>query len=198
MMGNSRGRDKTAPPATIEAVGSLMNEHDIKPADIERIDIAAARYLINEHEERRPMSLMAAQYSLPFVTGVATVRGPLALIDPDEVWTDVIVDDADILQAAAKVRCYVDRELDAVYERQGHYGDARVTIVTTAGAEHQMLVNDSKGTARNPMSPDEIEAKFRRLCGRAITDGRAQEIVEVVYRLEDLTDVRRLGELLAD
>ncbi len=182
---------------TIEAVGALMAEHGIGVGDIARIIIGGANYLISEHEEPRPRSMMAAQYSLPFVTAIATVRGPLALVDPDDVWTEDLLDDADVLAVAAKVEFYVDEELDDIYENGGHYGDARVTIETSAGQQFTKLVNDSKGTSKNPMTPAEIEAKFRRLCSRTIPDTRTQRIVEMVDHLEELDDVRRLGDLAA-
>ena len=182
---------------SIEAVGTLMSDHGISADDVERIVIGAARYLIDEHEDAKPRSLMAAQYSLPFVTAIAAVRGPLALVDPDEIWTEDVLDDDAILAMASRVGFYVDAELDDIYLNRGHYGDARVTITTKSGAEYTKLVNDSKGTSKNPMTSVEIEAKFRRLCSRVLPEQRTQQIIDMVSHLDELPDVRILGDLVA-
>jgi 2-methylcitrate dehydratase PrpD len=55
-----------------------------------------------------------------------------------------------------------------------------------------------KGSPANPMSYDEVADKFRGCAEYAgVERGRAEEVVDIVRRLEDLRSVRELTALLA-
>ncbi len=55
-----------------------------------------------------------------------------------------------------------------------------------------------KGSPSNPMSDAELEGKFYE-CAEwgGLARGRAERVVELVWRLEELPDVRELTTLLA-
>ena len=52
------------------------------------------------------------------------------------------------------------------------------------------------GDTANPRPAHELEAKFRALASEAVDARRADEIVEMVAKLEQLPDVRTLTALL--
>ena len=56
------------------------------------------------------------------------------------------------------------------------------------------LVKYPRGHAGNPMSDDEVIAKFRRQAAGVISDAAAQRIVELSFALDSLADVAPLVE----
>lgn len=51
---------------------------------------------------------------------------------------------------------------------------------------------DYLGSPRNPMSPEQLEAKFLRNASVAVGESRAQEMLVLLRSLEELDDIRRL------
>jgi 2-methylcitrate dehydratase PrpD len=60
----------------------------------------------------------------------------------------------------------------------------------TARCEHP------RGSPENPLTRSQIEAKFRTYAKGVISDGAADEVVAAVTRLEDLSSLRKLMDLL--
>jgi 2-methylcitrate dehydratase PrpD len=59
-----------------------------------------------------------------------------------------------------------------------------------------MRMDFPKGSAEQPMSFDEVAAKFRSLASFAVTRDRADRIIDTVNRLEKLPSIRILRDLL--
>lgn len=180
----------------IETAGQLMAEHGIKPGDIEWIRVGGSNYLVDEHESTRPRSIMAAQYSLPFITAAALCKGDAALVDPDGFWTEDVLDDQEILRTVDKMTLFVDPELDQKYLTDRIPGATRLVMGLKDGTEFDETRYYVKGTLENPMTADEIETKFRNLTRRVISDDHAQRIIDTVRDLDALPDVRALGDLV--
>jgi 2-methylcitrate dehydratase len=139
---------------------------------------------------------MAAQYSLPFVTAIALAHGPSSLVDPMAIWSKETLDDERVNRIVDVTTLVVEDDLEEASINRRTYGGARVTVKTTSGDEVQAVVMDSKGTIGNPMSPEEVERKFRLLAGRALSPEKAEAIVSLVSSLEKLDDLDSLGEAL--
>jgi 2-methylcitrate dehydratase PrpD len=73
-----------------------------------------------------------------------------------------------------------------------------VTIIALLknGVEKSATIVHSKGTSENPLSDSEIRDKFRLLAARRLPAKRCDEILDATGRLEQLTDVCELTELL--
>ena len=54
-----------------------------------------------------------------------------------------------------------------------------------------------KGDAANPMSDEELEAKFLECASLALGEGRAKDALEMIRSLDRLEDVGRLTDTLA-
>lgn len=180
----------------VDALAQLMTEPDVHARSVTRIVIRGSSRLIYRHEQPRPMSIMAAQYSLPFLAGVVLTRGHHALMDPDALWTDELLGDPAILAIADRVELGIDPELDEVFRRERHYGGARVTVTLNDGTERHVEVRHSKGTYGNPVTPEEIEAKFRMITRRSLGELRAAELSRLIHELDRVDDVRAVTALL--
>jgi 2-methylcitrate dehydratase PrpD len=180
----------------IDAVHQLVSKNPVDVNRIATVRVAGSRSLVVGHELRRPESVMAAQYSLAFLTAVSLCRGADTLIDPGTIWVDSTLSDPQLLELAARVELGIDADLDESSNAEGHYGGARVTVRMNDGETFEAVVLHSKGTVENPMSADEIRAKFERLVDGLLPEGHAKRIEAAVDSFDTSSDVRELGRLL--
>lgn len=181
----------------IDAVATILADGDLTPGDIAAVGVGGSSRLIRQHDLVRPRSIMAAQYSLPFLTATALCRGAHALMNPDEVWTDEILDDPQILRLAELAELHVDPEMDEIYRRERTYGGARVRVRLRDGSERHAVVYHSRGTTKNPMSPRDVQAKYARLAGGVLEESRARALMTLVDRLEEVADIRTVIDLVS-
>ena len=96
------------------------------------------------------------------------------------------------LNERAKVDLVHDETLDA-------FLPVRVAIVEIEldnGTRLTERVEAVRGTPRNPMSRDEVIDKARDLITPVLGDDKSERLIETVYAIERVTDVRGLRPLL--
>ena len=71
----------------------------------------------------------------------------------------------------------------------------RITVTTKSGQQHVKEVRYAKGHPDNPMSDEEIEAKFRRLAEPAMGQARANKALSQLWHLENMQSPRDMLEL---
>jgi 2-methylcitrate dehydratase PrpD len=100
--------------------------------------------------------------------------------------------DPAVLRERAKVRYVPEESLTALLP-------ARVAIVEVAlrdGARHSERVEAVRGTARNPMTRDEVVAKARDLMEPVLGSRKASRAIDTLLGLETLRELRALRPLL--
>ena len=100
--------------------------------------------------------------------------------------------DAAVLRERSKVKLVRDEELARLLP-------ARITIVEITLADGTHLserIEAVRGTVRNPMTRDEVIAKARDLTEPVLGAAKAVRLIETVYAIEQVKDVRELRELL--
>jgi len=140
----------------IDGLREVSDDFKLKPESIKRIAVRGPGVIANQHMMRRPTSVMAAQYSLPFVVGATLVYGPHRY---DSYREDKLAD-ADILSLADRVECEADAGIETHYPAQ--MGTA-VELTRTDGTRRSATVMNSRGTAANPLSTEALYAKAEGL-----------------------------------
>jgi 2-methylcitrate dehydratase PrpD len=100
--------------------------------------------------------------------------------------------DPAVLRERAKVQLVPDDELSKLLP-------VRVTVVEVEFADGTRVaerITAVRGTARNPMSKKEVTEKARDLIAPVLGAATAERLIETVYGLESLRDVRQLRPLL--
>lgn len=182
----------------IDAVARIHSRQPIAASDVRSVRVGTSHRMIEAHELTEPESVMAAQYSLPFITAVAVARGADSLVDPTAIWTEDTLRDQSIAAVVAKTTLELDSDLEELSVNLRTYGGARVKITTNDGAVYEETVTDSKGTVDNPMSRDEIERKFRLVAGRVIPDRQVDEIIDLCASLDQLDDLHQFGAAIRE
>ena len=79
------------------------------------------------------------------------------------------------------------------------YPDALITefeVVTQSGKKWVQRTGHPRGHSKNPMSDEEVEAKFNGLCQELLTPQQAQSIMAATWHLDEVQDVGSLVELV--
>ena len=86
-----------------------------------------------------------------------------------------------------------DPEIDGLFPAVKR---AIVRITTTDGATYEEQVDHAKGSPENPMSDDEVVAKFRANAAAVLTPERQRQVIEATWALEEFGDIGEYMQLL--
>ena len=159
----------------IDAILALMRRHSIDPVHIRKIEIAvleAGWGIVCEPRDRKyhPESIVDAQFSMPFGAAVAAVCGAAGL---DEFTLEQIRSPR-IHQMMDTVVLAKNFALEKNFPREW---PARVVIELETGERYENSVRYPKGDPENPLTWEEMAAKFRSLAGAVLPPDRCDQII---------------------
>jgi 2-methylcitrate dehydratase PrpD len=177
---------------SLGATRALAGEVD--PAEIDEITVTvpeAGVSLVLEPEEAKqaPRSEYEAKFSLQYSTAAMLVHKQVGV----RSYTDEAIRDNDVLELARKVR-YETKEF-ASYPGAFPGG---VHIHTKDGSTLDRELPYQLGAPENPMSPDEVRAKFRENASLVLGDAEIAALEEGVLTLEEQDDLSFFSLLAAE
>lgn len=170
---------------TMEAVLHLRAANDIDPADVASITATVHSYVSWVTAKDRPVTGLQGKFSIFHAAAVAMVDGEGL---PAQFTDDRV--QADDVQA---MRARVGIEVDDTLPKEG----ARVSITLHDGTSYEHEVPRNKGASDNPLSDDDLQAKFLGLAAPVLGEQAARETVGALWDLEGADDVRSVFARLA-
>jgi 2-methylcitrate dehydratase PrpD len=175
----------------IDSVLALRQEHGLAPDDIKRVVVRIYRegYFLNDPN---PRVYYDAQFSIPYVVALALVDGTVSLAG----FTEAKLADPRIRRLCEKVEVLFDEKLDDEFKctrSRPHTVEIELEnglVLSTSG-------RFPKGSPENPLTQDEVKAKFMLLARAAVGEGPAAQVVDLVRRIETLDRLDGLWELLS-
>jgi 2-methylcitrate dehydratase len=140
-----------------------------------------------DKEKWAPKTKETADHSLPYVVGMALLHGTV----DNSTYSERNLVERSNLEFVKKVKVVEDQALTAVYPRGM---PNRVTVREKGGRVTSSQVDVPRGHPGNPMSKEELEAKFLSLVSGKVRVKEAREALKRVWRLEE---ERELDEVLA-
>lgn len=131
--------------STIDALRTVTDDFSLADDDIRAIRVGGPAIMVTQHMLRRPTSVMAAQYSLPFTLGAAIAHGPTEY----DAFAEDRLADTRTLAIGDKVEAVQDDAMEAAFPE--HFG-SWVEITTGADEVRRADVLDSHGTPARPMA----------------------------------------------
>ncbi len=164
---------------------------DISQIEAITVDTFEACYSIigSEPEKWAPKSRETADHSLPYIVGVTLMDGK---VDLDSFEESRYTDPA-LITFLQKIRVNHDPSLDPRYP-EGIPN--RITLHLKDGRTLTEENTFPRGHARNPMSDEEVEAKFYTLTEWALPRTRQDEVLKFVWHLDAQPTIRPLMEML--
>jgi aconitate decarboxylase len=177
--------------STVGLMLDLQREHGFEADDIEsvRVDSSTATA---EHVgwQYVPDETITAQMNLSFASSVALIDHQCFV---DQFARDRLTDPR-ILALAERFEVHGDPEIDAKGRVARH--EVRVKLQLADGREITGHTDAARGSARYPLSPEEVKGKFANLATRRIGADRAAALMDVVDNLEQLGSLQPLWHLL--
>lgn len=171
--------------AALQVTGGLSDE----AIDSVMVDVPYTAPLLLIHH--RPTTPLAGKFSLEYCVAAALLDGRVTMSH----FTEEAVRRLGLQSLLRRIEYRVpdDWQKGAGPWKQGH---GRVEVRLKDGSVRRGVTSVPKGDAANPMSDEELEAKFLECATLALGEGRAKEALELVRSFERLNDVRRLTERL--
>ncbi|MCV7412107.1 MmgE/PrpD family protein [Mycobacterium florentinum] len=175
----------------IDAARQLRNS--VAPGDISKIEITVGEtvYKHGWWDPQRPLTPIGAQMNIGYATAAALLDGNVL----PEQFTAARLDSDDIWALIANTSVHLDESLTNAPITERFRTD--VTVTMRDGAVHRARVDLPHGAPTDPVTNDELAAKFHSLADRVTNRGRADAIERAVVGLENLDDIRDLTDLLA-
>jgi 2-methylcitrate dehydratase PrpD len=182
--------------AAFDALDVVREDTPLKPEDVKSITVATNSEPILSHIGSiiEPPDLLGAQFSLPFSVAMRLHHGGSGVKGGNGFWDYLEVDlkDPALLETARKVKVTIAENDKWARVDEG----AGLEVETVDGRKLQASVPFSKGLPENPMSPAEVEEKFRYLVEPVMSPKAADAIVGAVGAVEGIEDINDLVRLL--
>jgi 2-methylcitrate dehydratase PrpD len=168
----------------------LIRENDIRPEQVARVRVGTNSNMPNALIHHRPKDELQAKFSMEFCMAILLLDRRAGLNE----FTDAVVEREDVKRMIEKVDFVVDDEAEAAGY---HLMTTIIDIDLKEGRRISGRADFGKGSPAFPMSYDEVAGKFRENAEFAgMSRTRADEIVDLVRRLETLSSVDDLGKRL--
>tara|TARA_Y100001934_G_scaffold11145_1_gene14217 strand:+ start:755 stop:2167 length:1413 start_codon:yes stop_codon:yes gene_type:complete len=161
--------------------------HD--PADITKVDVFSPANAIKKHAIRRPNSVMAAQYSMPYITAATLAYGPKKY----SAFESGYHNDPTIISLIDKTEAHHDPKLDDYLpDRMAN----RVTVTFADGRQESAEVIEALGSPERPLSFDGVSEKAEPLIDMVDPSMDLGAIADAVRRLPDTSNIDDLMRTL--
>jgi 2-methylcitrate dehydratase len=171
----------------ISAALQVCNDHNITAEEISEILVETTTRgadILSDPSKYKPETKETADHSLPYVIAAAVADGNVL---PDS-FSDEKLKDPRIWDLLGKIKVVADPEIDAMFPGVKR---ARVAITTTGGETFKTQVDDAKGSPQNPMSDEEIIAKFQANASGAVSVDRQQKIIDRTWDFDKESDISK-------
>lgn len=146
---------------------------------------AAVSIIGSEPEKLRPTSRETADHSMFYCCAAALVDGDVTL----ETFDEDRLTDPRLLKLIDRTIIVEDEEMNRGYPKgiPNH-----ITITCANGTKVNNRVDFPRGHAGNPMTDDEVVAKFMRMARGVISDKTASQVLDRAWNLDTAKDITPL------
>jgi len=176
----------------ITAVLNICHAHNIAAEDVAEVHLwttTRGADILSDPSKYKPTTKETADHSLPYCIAAAIADGNVL----PSSFEEGKLRDPRIWALLPKIKVVADPEIDRLFPGVKR---AIVRITTTGGAVYEEQVDHAKGSPENPMSDEEIAAKFRANAGAVLTPQQQERVIEATLALEDFADIGEYMQLL--
>ncbi len=180
----------------IEAVTGLAEEHDIRPEQVETIEIGATPLVVDVLFYSEPVTGFQAKFSDQFCAAVSVARRRATVAE----FSDEVVADPVIRDLMRKVRLAVDPELSrSGYALPSDEGPTRTRVAVTLrdGRVLRREVAIAKGAPQRRLTEQEVAGKYMSCAAPVLGEDGARRSMEMIAGLEKMARIRPLADLVA-
>ncbi len=176
----------------MSAVLNAMQNNGLVAEDLAKIHIqttARGADILSDPSKYDPQTKETADHSLPYCLAAAAADFG---VYPNS-FSDEKLFDPRIRALLGKIEVVANDEIDAMFPATKR---AIATLTTNDGREFTETVDHAKGSPQNPLSDDELIAKFRANCDGVLDAARQDAIIEATWAFDECGDVGDYMKLL--
>lgn len=162
--------------AAIDALLDLMRDNHVAADEIRAVRVETFAQALWLNNDMAPPTLEAAQYSVPFCLAAAAIHGAEALLPLAET----TLADPRVLGFAPRVTVEVAPDLDPMFPKSV---PARIAVVTAQGLLRRTVLSP-RGEPANPLSDDDLRAKFSTIARQSLTASASASLLEALVALD--------------
>jgi 2-methylcitrate dehydratase PrpD len=169
--------------APLDALSNLMAAHGITDKDVERVLVT-----IDEQGAKTVNQRKMASINVQHLMAMMLIDGEITFASSHDA---ARVRDPAVLAVKRRIELAGSRELSRAKTTQ-----AIVEVTTRRGERLRHHTKAVRGSATNPMAREEIAIKSRDLLAPVLGKRRAEQLIDTVWNIERVKDVRALRRLL--
>jgi 2-methylcitrate dehydratase PrpD len=172
---------------TIDLMLKLVNDHNIRPDDIDSVKVYAGTNILNPIRYPIAANHLQAKFSLP----AALAMIALARKAGKREFSDEFVASAPMQAMQRKITTGLDPEIEKMgFDKMR----SRIAIRLKAGRQVEGWADERyRGGPENPLSDSELEAKARSCCERILNERAQAHLIDRAWAVTELPDA---GELM--
>ena len=171
--------------AALYAIQVLRAEHKLQPAQVKSIRLYVndiTNYLINNSAPQTPYG---CKFSIQYCAAAMLKFGEVGIAQ----FTENVIHDAELAALMQKTQVIRDAAIEQIHADNPAKLASRVELTLEDGTELTMQVDFPKGDPDNPLSWEDICAKFMSLAEPVYGREKALRLQKLVERLEACDDV---------
>jgi len=167
----------------LSALLKVVTENNIASEQVESVTvttIARACDILFDSHKYRPESRETADHSLPYCLAAALVDHKITT----QSFSDEKLKDKRIWDVIDKIHGVASQEFEAMFPAKQ---PSNVVVKTTEGKEFSEYLEYPKGDPREPMTMEDLEAKFSGLSAGLLSDERQKELHDTIFACEKIS-----------
>jgi len=167
---------------SIDACIQLRNQHNLKPEQIERIELRVHRLALELTGKKTPETGPETKYSVYHAAAVAIIYGMAG----EKQFSDVAVRDPATVALRDRVTAIVD---SSITEEQ-----ARAAVILKDGRRLEKFIENAVGSVKNSMTDAMLETKFLDLADGVLPQAKAKRLMDLCWKVETLADAAGIAK----
>jgi len=178
----------------VSAALKICHDHGLKAEQVAAILVettARGADILSDRSKYHPETKETADHSLPYIIAVAVADGNVL----PGAFKEERLSDPRLGALMDKITVKADPEIDRLFPKVKR---ARVTITTTSGEKLSAQTDTAKGDPADPLTDEELIAKFKANAAGVLTPSQMDEAIEATWRFEELKDIAGYMALLVE
>ncbi|MCC6534304.1 MAG: MmgE/PrpD family protein [Burkholderiales bacterium] len=181
----------TAPAASIDAVLDLTLAHDLRPEQVERIELECTTQAQTNACYTEAADPYRARYCLPWSIAVALIDRCSGLAQ----YTQERIDRGDVQALMGRIDVRVPADLAhhrGQWEHAVNWGEMRIAVHLKDGRVLRHARSHARGWSEEPATWDDIAQKYTGCCEGIFGPGQRDETLAMIREIEALPNIREL------
>jgi 2-methylcitrate dehydratase PrpD len=178
--------------AALDALRSILREERVTAAQIKAVQVGCGHMtFVHTAWDYRPAGVTAAQMNMYYGLSVIALKGNVSAPD----YSADTIADPEVIAFMPRISIGVDPELESRGPAYRHA--ARVTVQTTDGRTLRREVLHRRGSPENPVTRQDVEAKFDANVSGLLGAGAADRLKSLAARLDVLASAKEIIDIVA-